>query len=84
MACSTAEALAWDKAFKNMNEPSGRAGNALCRDASHRCRVLYRPWQSGCLASIVPDLDQPGENILSIAYAKLDSLKDVIDLLEEK
>ena len=25
VACSTAEALAWDAAFKNMNEPSGRA-----------------------------------------------------------
>jgi asparagine synthase (glutamine-hydrolysing) len=25
VACSTAEALAWDKSFQNMNEPSGRA-----------------------------------------------------------
>jgi hypothetical protein len=25
VACSTAEALAWDTAFKNMNDPSGRA-----------------------------------------------------------
>lgn len=25
VACSTAEALAWDEAFKNINEPSGRA-----------------------------------------------------------
>jgi asparagine synthase (glutamine-hydrolysing) len=25
VACSTAEALAWDSSFKNMNEPSGRA-----------------------------------------------------------
>ncbi len=25
VACSSAEALAWDKAFQNMNEPSGRA-----------------------------------------------------------
>lgn len=25
VACSTAEALAWDRAFKNMNDPSGRA-----------------------------------------------------------
>lgn len=25
VACSTAEALAWDEAFKNLNEPSGRA-----------------------------------------------------------
>ena len=25
VACSTAEALAWDESFKNQNEPSGRA-----------------------------------------------------------
>ena len=25
VACSTATALAWDKAFQGMNEPSGRA-----------------------------------------------------------
>ena len=25
VACSTAEALAWDEAFRNQNEPSGRA-----------------------------------------------------------
>ena len=27
VACSTAEALAWDSSFTNMNEPSGRAVN---------------------------------------------------------
>ena len=25
VACSTAEALAWDASFKNLNDPSGRA-----------------------------------------------------------
>ena len=25
VACSTAEALAWDKSFQNLNDPSGRA-----------------------------------------------------------
>ena len=25
VACSTAEALAWDESFKGQNEPSGRA-----------------------------------------------------------
>ena len=25
VACSTAEALAWDESFRNMNDPSGRA-----------------------------------------------------------
>lgn len=33
VACSTAEALAWDKAFKNMNEPSGRAVAGVHEDA---------------------------------------------------
>ena len=45
---------------------------------------LLSAYRAGCLASIVPDLDQPGEEIRSIAYAKLDSLADVIDLLEGK
>ena len=43
---------------------------------------LLSAYRAGCLASIVPDLDQPGKEILDIAYAKLDSLADVIDLLE--
>lgn len=38
--------------------------------------------RAGCLATIVPDLDQPGENILTIAYARADSLADVIDLMK--
>ena len=33
VACSTAEALAWDSAFKNMNEPSGRAVAGIHEDA---------------------------------------------------
>lgn len=33
VACSTAEALAWDSAFKNMNEPSGRAVAGVHEDA---------------------------------------------------
>ena len=45
---------------------------------------LLSDHRAGCLASIVPDLDQPGENILSIAYARLDSLADVIGLMEGK
>lgn len=39
--------------------------------------------RAGCKATIVPDLDQPGENILSIAYAKVDSLADVIPLIQD-
>ena len=45
---------------------------------------LLSAHRAGCLASIVPDLDQPGPEILDIAYAKLDSLTDVIDLMEDK
>jgi len=33
VACSTAEALAWDKAFQNMNEPSGRAIKDVHQDS---------------------------------------------------
>ena len=33
VACSTAEALAWDEAFKNMNAPSGRAVAGVHEDA---------------------------------------------------
>ena len=33
VACSTAEALAWDKAFQNMNDPSGRAVAGVHEDA---------------------------------------------------
>lgn len=45
---------------------------------------LLSACRAGCMASIVPDLDQPGDNILEIAYAKFDSLSDVISLLEAK
>ena len=34
VACSTAEALAWDEAFRNMNDPSGRAVRDVHRDAA--------------------------------------------------
>lgn len=33
VACSTAEALAWDESFKNMNDPSGRAVSGIHEDA---------------------------------------------------
>ena len=34
VACSTAEALAWDEALRNMNDPSGRAVRDVHRDAA--------------------------------------------------
>ena len=33
VACSTAEALAWDASFKNMNDPSGRAVAGVHQEA---------------------------------------------------
>ena len=33
VACSTAEALAWDKTFSQMNEPSGRAVSGIHEQA---------------------------------------------------
>jgi asparagine synthase (glutamine-hydrolysing) len=33
VACSTAEALAWDQSFSNMNEPSGRAIKGVHQDS---------------------------------------------------
>jgi asparagine synthase (glutamine-hydrolysing) len=33
VACSTAKALAWDEAFKNMNDPSGRAVKSMHEQA---------------------------------------------------
>ena len=33
VACSTAEALAWDKSFKNLNDPSGRAVSGVHEQA---------------------------------------------------
>lgn len=38
--------------------------------------------RAGCMNVIIPDLDQPGEALLSIAYAKADSLTDIIEILE--
>jgi len=38
--------------------------------------------RAGCLPVMVPDQDQPGEDTLSLLYAKADSLSDVISLLK--
>ena len=38
-------------------------------------------WRAGCMAVIVPDQDQPGEDVLSRCFAKADSLLDVMELL---
>ena len=38
-------------------------------------------WRAGCMSIIVPDMDQPGEEVLSRAFAKADSLYHVMALL---
>ncbi len=38
-------------------------------------------WRAGCMAVIVPDQDQPGDEVLSRAFAKADSLIDVMELI---
>ena len=38
-------------------------------------------WRAGCMAIIVPDQDQPGEEVLSRAFAKADSLLDVMEMI---
>ena len=38
-------------------------------------------WRAGCMAIIVPDQDQPGEEVLSRSFARADSLLDVMELL---
>ena len=38
-------------------------------------------WRAGCMAVIVPDQDQPGGEVLSRAFAKADSLFDVMELI---
>ena len=38
-------------------------------------------WRAGCMAVIVPDQDQPGEEVLSRAFAKADSLLDVMEMI---
>ena len=37
---------------------------------------------AGCLTVMIPDQDQPPEEIKALLYSKADSLKDIIDLLE--
>lgn len=38
-------------------------------------------WRAGCKAVIVPDQDQPTEEVLSRCFAKADSLFDVMELI---
>lgn len=57
---------------------------ACCLALEDSYTGLLAAHRAGCMASIVPDLDEPGENILEIAYGRFDSLNDVIDLLKRQ
>jgi DNA helicase-2/ATP-dependent DNA helicase PcrA len=49
-------------------------------DARTGIEAAYR---ANCLSVIVPDLDQPGEEILTMSFAKADSLLDVADFIKK-
>ena len=42
---------------------------------------ILSAYRAGCLPVLIPDLDTPGEDTLSLLYAKADTLTDVIALL---
>lgn len=42
---------------------------------------ILSTFRAGCLPVLIPDQDHPGEDTLSLLYAKADSLADVIGLL---
>ena len=63
------------------------AANCLHRDPGD-CMVLedspagiLAASRAGCMPVMIPDLDQPGEEIRKLLYAKADSLLDIIDLV---
>ena len=43
---------------------------------------ILSAYRAGCIAVMVPDLDQPEEETVTLLHAKADSLKDVISLLD--
>ena len=42
---------------------------------------ILSAYRAGCLTVMIPDQDQPGEQTISMLYARADSLADVIDLI---
>ena len=42
---------------------------------------ILSAYRAGCLPVMIPDLDQPGEETLSLLYARADSLTNIIGLL---
>ncbi len=48
-------------------------------DSPNGIRSAY---SAGCVPIVVPDMDEPTQEILGMAYAKADTLVDVIDIVE--
>lgn len=45
---------------------------------------ILSAYRAGCMAVMVPDLDQPSEETKKLLFAQADSLQDVIDLIENR
>lgn len=43
---------------------------------------ILSAYRAGCLTVMIPDQDQPDEETKKLLYAKADSLKDIIDLMQ--
>ena len=43
---------------------------------------ILSAYRAGCVAVMIPDLDQPEDETVMCLHAKADSLKDIIDLLD--
>lgn len=43
---------------------------------------ILSAYRAGCLPVLIPDLDCPGEDTLSLLYAKADTLADIVSLLD--
>ncbi len=43
---------------------------------------ILSAFRANCLPIIIPDQDQPSEETLSLSYAKADSLRDIIEIIE--
>ena len=44
---------------------------------------ILAAYRAGCLPVMVPDQDEPDENVERMLFARGDTLRDVIDLLEQ-
>lgn len=62
------------------SRPAGRCpGDSLALEDSPA--GILSAYRAGCLPVLIPDQDTPGQDTLSLLYAKADTLTDVISLL---